>query len=159
MPEKIFYSMPFRAENLIKKGKLERCNLAVSVRQNLRLLLMTPPARVRDTPLYGCIIHWQQFVASNRLMEEDKRQEDNFKVNIERNVSALIERFEPRITLTEVSVHIQYNEEEHTTWRLVKSNIRENNVIQIIVNIKGKVKPQFLFDGQSLDLEDTIPLL
>jgi len=159
MPEKIFYSMPFRAENLTKKGKLERCDLAVSVRQNLRLLLMTPPAKVRDSPLYGCIIHWQQFVASNRLMEEDKRQEDNFKVNIERNVSALIERFEPRISLSEVSVDIRYNAEEHTTWRLVKSNLKENNVIQIIVNIKGKVKSQFLFDGQSLDLEDTIPLL
>ena len=151
--------MPFRAENLTKKGKLERCDLAVSVRQNLRLLLMTPPAKVRDSPLYGCIIHWQQFVASNRLMEEDKRQEDNFKVNIERNVSALIERFEPRISLSEVSVDIRYNAEEHTTWRLVKSNLKENNVIQIIVNIKGKVKSQFLFDGQSLDLEDTIPLL
>ena len=159
MPEKIFYSMPFRAENLTKKDKLERCDLAVSVRQNLRLLLMTPPARVRNSPLYGCIIHWQQFVASNRLMEEDKRQEDIFKVSIERNIKDLIERFEPRILLSEVEVDIRYTVEEQTTWRLVKTQIRENNVIQIIVNIKGKVKPQFVFDGQSLDLEDTIPLL
>jgi len=151
--------MPFRAENLTKKGKLERCDLAVSVRQNLRLLLMTPPARVRDTPLYGCIIHWQQFVASNQLMEEDKKQEDDFIGSLEGNVRALIERFEPRILLSEVAVDIRYTIEEHITWRLGRTPREKNNVIQIIVKIKGTVKTQFLFDGQSLDLEDTIPLL
>ena len=92
-------------------------------------------------------------------MEEDKRLEDNFKVSLERNIIALIERFEPRILISQVEIDIRYSAEEHTTWRLLKTQRRAHNIIQIVVNIKGKVKPQFLFDGQSLDLEDTIPLL
>ena len=87
--------MPFRAEKLIHKGTLDKCDLATSVRQNLRLLLITPPVRVKFDPFYGCKIHWFQFLASNRAMER-RKEEDDFKYKIEQNITALIERFEPR---------------------------------------------------------------
>jgi len=159
MSDKVFYTIPFRAKKLVKKGKLEKCDLAASVRQNLRLLLMTPPVRVRHDSHYGCKIHWQQFLAENRAMEEDKRREDNFKVMLEKNIKQLIEKFERRVLLKEVTVDIRYVNEEHTKWRLSAIQRTKHNVIQIIVNIKGKVKAEYVFDGQSLDLEDTIPLL
>lgn len=159
MPEKIFYTIPFRAENLVQKGKLEKCDLAVSVRQNLRLLLMTPPMRVRHDLFYGCKIHWQQFLAENGAMEEDKYLEDNFKIVLEKNIKQLVQKFEPRIHLDELTVDLRYSEDTHTRWQLLKTQRRQNNNIQIIVNIKGKVKDEYIFDGQSLDLEDTIPLL
>jgi len=158
MAEKIFYSIPFRAERLIQKGQLEKCDLAVSVRQNLRLLLMSSPMRVRHHALYGCKIHWQQFVAENRLMEEDKRKEDDFKVTLEKNIKQLIEQFEPRVQLEEVTVDIKYVNEVRPKRQLIKIH-QKDNVIQIIVNIKGKVKSEYMYDGQSLVLEDTIPLL
>lgn len=159
MPEKIFYRIPFRAEKLTQKGRLEKCDLATSVRQNLRLLLMTPPMRVRQDAKYGCKIHWRQFLADNWVMEEEKRMEDNFKIALEKNIKELIEKFEPRIQLNELMVGIRYTEETHRPWKISIKQRRKNNIIQIIVNIKGKVKAEYVFDGQSLDLEDTIPLL
>ena len=151
--------MPFRAERLLQKGQLEKCDLAESVRQNLRLLLMSPPMRVRQSALYGCKIHWQQFVAENRTMEEDKRREDHFKITLEKNIKQLVEHFEPRIQLDEVTVDIKYVNEEYPKQQLTKVRQKNENVIQIIVNIKGKVKSEYVYDGQSLVLEDTIPLL
>ena len=159
MPDKIFYSIPFRAEKLTQKGRLEKCDLAASVRQNLRLLLMTPPMQVRHDSAYGCIIHWRQFLADNWAMEEEKRMEDNFKIALEKNIKQLLEKFEPRIHLQELLVDVKYSEETHTRWLLLRRQRKQNNTIQIIVNIKGKVKEEYIFDGQSLDLEDTIPLL
>ena len=157
MSEKIFYSIPFRAERLTGGGKLERCDFAVSVRQNWRLLLMTPPMRVRFDPFYGCKVHWQQFLASNRAMER-KREEDDFISRVERNIEALIQRFEPRIELKDVTVNIHYAKEDQKRWSLSDTRLSQNHVIQLIVKIRGTVKPEFAY-GQTLDLEDTIPLL
>ena len=159
MPEKIFYTIPFHADRLTQKGRLDKSDLATSVRQNLRLLLMTPPMRVRFDPFYGCKVHWQQFLATNRALEDDKRNEDNFKTKIEENITKLIEKFEPRVQIKEVNVNIRYRQTEHTQWRLLESQRTQNTVIQLIVKIKGSVKPEYTYDGQTLDLEDTIPLL
>jgi phage baseplate assembly protein W len=157
MSEKIFYSMPFRAERLVKKGELEKCDLAASVRQNLRLLLITPPVRVKFDPYYGCKVHWFQFLATNRAMER-KKEEDDFKYKMEQNITTLIERFEPRVQLKEVNVSIRYAIEDQTKWHLSDAQRTKSTVIQILVGVKGTIKPEYAF-GQTLDLEDTIPLL
>jgi phage baseplate assembly protein W len=157
MSEKIFYSMPFRAEKLIRKGTLEKCDLATSIRQNLRLLLITPPIRVKFDPFYGCKVHWFQFLATNRAMER-KKEEDDFKYKMEQNITTLIERFETRILLKEVNISIRYAIEDQTKWHLSEAQRVRNTVIQIVVGIKGSIKPEYAF-GQTLDLEDTIALL
>jgi phage baseplate assembly protein W len=157
MAEKIFYSMPFKSENLIKKGQLEKCDLATSVRQNLRLLLVTPTMRVRFDPFYGCKVHWFQFLASNRAMEQ-RKEEDDFKYRMEQNITALIEKFEPRVLLKEVNIKIQYGVEENTQWLRPDLQKTKKSAIQMIVTVRGSIKPEFAF-GQELDLEDSIPLL
>lgn len=157
MSEKIYYTLPFRAERLIKKGKLERSDLQTSVRQNLRLLLITPPIRVRFDPYYGCVVHWQQFLANNRAMEH-KREEDDFKYKMEENIKILIEKFEPRVTLRDVTVTIKYKKEEHLPWILAIDQHNIKNVLQLIVKITGSIKSEYAH-GQVLELEDTIPLL
>lgn len=149
--------MPFRAERLVKKGRLERSELQASVRQNLRLLLITPPIRVRFDPFYGCIVHWQQFLASNRAMEH-KKEEDNFKQQMEENIKALIVKFEPRVVIREVIVTIKYKAEEHFEWLMSTEQRVQNHVLQLIVKVSGSIKPEYAY-GQTLDLEDTIPLL
>ena len=149
--------MPFRAERLIHKGTLDKCDLAASVRQNLRLLLITPPVRVKFDPFYGCKIHWFQFLASNRAMER-KKEEDDFKYKIEQNITSLIERFETRVQLKEVNISIRYAVEDQTKWYLSDAQRTKSTVIQILVGVKGTIKPEYAF-GQTLDLEDTIPLL
>ena len=156
MADKIFYKMPFRTERLVKKGRLEQSDLLDSVRQNLRLLLMTPPLRVRYDPFFGCRIHWSQFLLNNRIME-GKKEEDGFKQKIEQNIEALVKKFEPRVKLREVSVSIRYAVEDHTKWQLSAAE-RTQNVIQMLVILRGDVNPDLAF-GQVLQLEDTIPLL
>jgi phage baseplate assembly protein W len=157
MADKIFHTMPFRAESLIKKGPSEKCDLATSVRQNLRLLLMTPTMRVRFDPRYGCKVHHFQFLASNRAME-NRKEEDDFKYLMEKNITALIEQFEPRVLLKDVGITIRYAVEDHTKWYLSEGQRIKGSVLQLVVNVKGSVKPEFAF-GQELDLEDTIALL
>ena len=157
MSEKIFYGMPFRAENLIRKGRLEKCDLAESVRENLRLLLITPTLRVRFDPFYGCRVHWQQYLSSMRAMERKKEEED-FKYMVEQNVTALIKRFEPRVLLKEVNISVRYAAEEHTRWRMSEAQRPKGSVLQLIVTVRGSIKEEYAY-GQTLDLEDTIPLL
>jgi len=160
MSNKVFYSLPFRVEKLVtNKGTLDKCDLESSIRQNLRLLLMTRPMRIHFAPSYGCKIHWHQFMVSNRLMEEDKYLEDNFKVKIEKNIKQIIGKHEKRLQVTEVIVDIRYVLEDHIKWRFSRKKRINNSIIQIIVNIKGKIQPKYALSGQSLLLKDTIPLL
>jgi phage baseplate assembly protein W len=156
MSDKIFYTIPFRTERLVNKGKLDRSDLLTSVRQNLRLLLMTPPLRMRYDPFFGCRIHWFQFLLNNRIME-GKKEEEGFKQRIEENIEKLVLKFEPRIVLREVNVSIRFAVEDHTKWQLTPAE-RTQNVIQMLVSLRGDVNPDLAY-GQSLQLEDTIPLL
>ena len=137
MNDKQYYSIPFKTKNLIQKGRLEKCDIQDSIRQNLRLLLITPPLRVRQSAYYGCKIHLQQFLAENRIMEEDRRLEDNFKVTLESNIKQLIDKFETRVHLEELTVDIRYANDEYTQWKFSEGRLPTNNVIQVIVNIKG----------------------
>ncbi len=159
MAEDIFYKMPFNVGALVNKnGRLAKTDLANSVRQNLRLLLTTPPMRVDFAPVYGCKIHWSQFLTSNRMMDEEVRLEDSFKVKIEQNITHLIQRYEQRIDLKEVIIDLRYAMADHKDWLPPIGRNTKGNVIQIIVKIKAKIKAEFAFDGDSLDLEDTISL-
>ncbi len=160
MSNKIFHNLPFNAKKLVKnEGTLDRCDLKTSISQNLRLLLMTPPLRLRFAPFYGSKIHFYQFVLSNRLMQDNPDLEDNFKIKVEKNVKALVEKYEKRIQVTEVIVNIRYAPKQDEKWRFSRVKRTNNSIIQVIVNIKGKITPQYILDGQSLVLKDTIPLL
>jgi Phage baseplate assembly protein W len=159
MAEEIFYKMPFNVGTLLEgKGRLAKTDLPTSVRQNLRLLLTTPPMRVEFAPIYGCKIHWSQFLTSNRMMDEEVRLEDSFKVKMEQNISALIGRYEQRINLKEVNIDLRYAKDDHQEWLPPIGRKTKGNVIQIVVKIKASIKPEFAFDGDTLDLEDTISL-
>ncbi len=159
MAEKIFYKMPFNVGAIITgQGRLEKNNLADSVRQNLRLLLTTPPMRVEFAPIYGCKLHWSQFLTNNRMMDEEVRLEDSFKVKIEQNVKALIQRYEQRIDLKEVIVDLRYAITDHQEWLPPARQKTKGNVIQLIVKIKARIKDTYAFDTDTLELEDTISL-
>lgn len=155
MAEKIFYDFPVRLSEMGRKGSFERCDLANSVRKNLRLMLFSPPLRVRMDPIFGCFIHRMQFLAVNRAM--NNRQENEFKVALERNIELLIKRFEPRIIRAEVEAGISYNLDEQLVWKNGKYVSANRNAIQVTVSIKGEINPDLAF-GQTLELEDTIPL-
>lgn len=157
MAEKIFYSIPIFTEHLGRKESFQHCDLATSIRRNIRLLLVTPPGRVRFDPYYGCRIHWHQFLADNRAME-GKKVEDRFKQTIEENIEQLILRFEPRLELKEVTLDIRASPENQKPWTSREFARNKRNVIQVIVMVRGIVKPAFAY-GQTLELEDTIPLL
>lgn len=154
MEKQPFYSIPFRTGQLGKSGSLEKCSLSDSIRQHIRLLLLTPPGRFRYDPFYGCKIHWYQFLVSNRAME-GRKEEDQFRLDIQENIRSLIERFEPRIELTDVTIALKQDPSSHIPW---KTHGAGKPVIQVVVWVKGKIKPEFAFD-QQLELEDTISLV
>ena len=155
--EKIYFTLPFRAERLTKKGKLNKSDLQASVRQNLRLLLITPPMRVRFDSNYGCLVHWQQFLASNRAMES-KREEDDFQHKMEENIKELVSKFEPRVEIRDVMVTIKYKIDDHLPWLMAGDQHSIKNVLQLVVRITGTIKAEYAY-GEKLELEDTIPLL
>lgn len=166
MAEKIFYQIPFRASKLVRKQeggasprltKADKCDLADSIRQNLRLLLMTPPNRVAGNLDYGCKIHWAHFGLNTRLMTEKNRNGDIFKMNIEQNIRNLIQEFEPRIEVKEIVVSI--NHAQAKKQQSFKQSELQNNILQVTVNVNAKIKEEYTFDGQDLFLEDVIPLL
>lgn len=152
-----FYTMPFRTEQLGKKGSLEKCDLADSIRQNIRMLLLTPPGRYRYEPFYGCKIHWFQFLVENRAME-GRKEEDQFRLNLQENIRQLILRYEPRINLSEVEVELRQDPSEHVPWKHKRTNWNGKSVIQVVVSVKGRVKPEYALD-QTMELEDTISLI
>ncbi|MBK8492212.1 MAG: GPW/gp25 family protein [Saprospirales bacterium] len=152
-----FYSMPFRTELLGKKGSLEKCSLADSIRQNIRVLLLSPPGRYRYDPFLGCKIHRFQFMANNRAME-GRKEEDLFRLDLQENIKQLIQRYEPRILLSDVEVELRQDPSEQIPWKSKRATWSNKSVIQVIVSIKGKVKPEYALD-QELELEDTISLI
>lgn len=163
MTDKIFYSIPFRAEKLIRQkvgepaARLEKCDVETSIQQNLRLLLLTAPMRVRFAPIYGCKVHWLQFSASNRAMQPRSKAENHFKTQIEANVKGLVGRFEPRLHFQEAQVHLEESVNQ-TDWKLTAARRSQLNVIKLTVTVKGIVTQAFS-DEQTLNLEDNIPLL
>lgn len=161
MPEKVFYSIPVQMGKLVKGEQLEKCDLEQSVRQNLRLLLMTPPLRVRHDPLYQCKIHWQQFLTENGLMEEDQHMEDGFKNILEKNIKRLIEKFEPRIQLSELHVNIKYPNEPVSAQKILylRRQDVDRKIIQVVVSLKAVIKPEYVLGGEILTLKDIIPLI
>lgn len=157
MEEERFYSMPFRTEQLGRKGSFEKCSLLDSIRQNIRVLLLTPPGRYRYDPFLGCRIHWFQFLANNRAME-GKKEEDRFRLELQENIKMLIQRYETRIDLAEVEVEMRQDPSAYKPWASKTGRWKDKHVIQVIVNIRGRIKPEFAID-QNLDLEDTISLV
>lgn len=154
MEKQPFYSIPFRTGQLGKSGSLGKCGLSDSIRQNIRLLLLTPPSRFRFDPFYGCKIHWYQFLVSNRAME-GKKEEDQFRLDMQENIRKLIERFEPRIELTDIEIELKQDPSSQIPWKTRQNGLP---VIQVVVWVRGKIKPEFAFD-QQMELEDTISLI
>jgi phage baseplate assembly protein W len=163
MSEKIFYSIPFRAEKLIRQkvgepaGRLEKCDAETSIQQNLRLLLLTAPMRVRFAPIYGCKVHWLQFMASNRAMQPRSKLENHFKMQIEENVKLLVGRFEPRLHFQEAQVRLEESTNQ-TDWKLTAARRTQLSVIKLTVTVKGEIHENFS-EEQKINLEDNIPLL
>jgi phage baseplate assembly protein W len=157
MDKQPFYAIPFRTEQLGARDSLQKCSLKDSIRQNIRVLLLTPPGRFRYDPYYGCRIHWYQFMTSNHAMQ-GKKEEDQFRLKLQENLKELIRRFEPRIELTDLEVDMRQDPGEQIPWKRKAGSRGGKNVIQVIIYIKGRIKTEFALD-QELELEDTISLV
>ena len=92
-------------------------------------------------------------------MEEDKRKEDDLKMLLENNIKQLIERFEPRIRLNELTVSVLYpNDRSIGRYaESLRSGSKENN-IQIIVQIKAAVVPEYQENTAQIPLKEQISL-
>ena len=159
MSKEFFYHIPLSAEKVIRGERLQKTGALDSIRQNIRLLLSTPSMRVRHAPSYQCQIQARQFLLENRVMEDDKKKEEGFKVQLEKNILQLIEDFEVRIHVEELNLEIEYSQESNTQLGLMNRRKNLDNCIQVIVKLKAKIKEEYDFQGEVTDLEDTIPLM
>jgi phage baseplate assembly protein W len=164
MSEKIFYSIPFRAEQLVQKkldepaARLEKCDVKKSIDQNVRLLLMTPPQRVRGAFQYGCKVHWLQHAASNQVMKPYSRAELDVKSRLNDNIKGLVERFEPRLEHSKTDIQVGYADKKGTWWEEKRYRNTQSDVIQLKVTIKGTISNQFVHN-ESLEWKKAISLL
>jgi predicted component of type VI protein secretion system len=99
-----FYSIPFVASDVVA-GRFSQTGLNESVRQHIRLLLTSIPTSYRFAPIYGSWLNKHHFKLPDKR-RGDKKMENEMKENLQTNVRLLIEKFEPRLQLSEVEVTV-----------------------------------------------------
>lgn len=156
MSEKIYYTLPFRFESFEKKTPLEKADLKASIQQNLRLLLGTALGKCRAEPSMGSKIQGHQFSLSNKTMI-GKKDEADFMVKLEQNIEAIIRRYEPRLTLKNVSVQLKTPEYVSRPLNF-DGPIFQHDTLQLAITIRGGIKANF---GQEdpINMEESITLI
>jgi phage baseplate assembly protein W len=134
-----FYSLPFKAESKARQGSMKQVDLETSVRQNLRLLLSSMPGRFRYAPMFGSQLNKFHFRLPDKR-KGDKKLEDEIKNIVQKNVDALIRKFEPRIELKEVIVSVRLPKADRPAEQQPKGG--------------GKIALEITVNGRLMDRED-----
>ncbi len=156
MSEKIYYTLPFRFESFDKKTPLEKVGLKVSIQQNLRFLLGSALGKCRAEPSMGSKIQGHQFSLSNKTMI-GKKDEADFMVKLEENITTIIRRYEPRLSLKNVSVQLKTPKYERRPLNF-DGQMFQHDTLQLAITIRGGIKANF---GQEdpLSMEESITLI
>jgi phage baseplate assembly protein W len=129
---KKYYTLPLRFDEIIHKKQHNNCSLEESIAQNLHLLVSTYRGESAYAEDYGCSI-WD---------EEFKTQLDiRWKDEVRRSVMNAIEKYEPRLSLSDVRVELSEHESRSQNTGL---HIRRKLVITISGTIR-KTNEKFNF--------------
>jgi phage baseplate assembly protein W len=118
-----YYTLPLRFDEIINKKQHNSCSLEESIAQNLHLLVSTYHGESAYAEDYGCSI-WD---------EEFKTQLDvKWKEEVRRSIMNAIEKFEPRLALSDVKVDLSDHESRQQTGIQVRR--------KLIITISGTIR-------------------
>jgi phage baseplate assembly protein W len=122
---KKYYSLPLRADLIVQKKQHNSCSLIDSIAQNLHLIISTyrgESAYAADE--YGCSIWDEEFRTQLSI---------RWKEELRQSVMNAVEKFEPRLRLSDIKVEIIDHESVNENKNL---RIRR----KIILSISGIIK-------------------
>jgi predicted component of type VI protein secretion system len=128
----MFYSMPFRAL-LATKSTYEKVDVETSVRQHIKMMLLTMPNQVRFDPAFGGALNKHHFRLPDKRKGE-KKLEDELKDRVKKNLEMVVRKFEPRLQLKEVIVVVHIPKPD-------KDNPKnKSGKIALEITVRGKIK-------------------
>lgn len=129
---KKYYTLPFRADKIVKKEQHDSCELNDSIAQNLHLIISTYRGESAFAEDYGCSIWDEEF----RTQLSIRWRED-----VKQSVLTAVEKFEPRLHLSDIKVDLV----EHES-RPDKKTLRvRRRVVLSITGIVKKTNEKFSF--------------
>ena len=129
---KRYYTLPLRADNIITKKQHDSCGAIDSIAQNLHLIISTYRGESAYAEDYGCSIWDEEFKTQLSI---------RWKEDVKQSVQTAIEKFEPRLQLSDIKVDLV----EHESRPDKKSLRVRRRVILSITGIIKKTNEKFNF--------------
>jgi phage baseplate assembly protein W len=121
---KNYYTLPLRADEILKKKQHGNCSPVESVAQHLHLIISTYHGESAYAEDYGCSIWDEEFRTQLSI---------RWKEDVRQSVVNAIQKFEPRLQLADVRVELT----EHES-RTQQKNLRVRR--RVIISITGTLK-------------------
>jgi phage baseplate assembly protein W len=121
---KKYYTLPLRADVILQKKQHTDCALVDSIAQNLHLIISTYHGESAYANDYGCSIWDEEFRTQLSI---------RWKEDVRQSVFTAIDKFEPRLQLSDIKVELV----EHES-RPEKNSLRIRR--KIILTISGIIK-------------------
>ncbi len=139
--------MPFKA-NQAPKLAYQKVDMETSIRQNIKMLLVTLPNQVRFAPDYGVVTNKFHFRLPDKRKGE-KKLEDELRDRLKKNLEFLLAKYEPRLIVKEILITVHLPKPDKDNSKL------KNGRIALEINVKGIVKSQ----GDDFDFADYMAIL
>lgn len=143
----MYYSIPFKALQRTK-APFQTVDVETSVRQHVKMIMLTMPNKVRFEPLYGGALNKHHFRLPDKRRGE-KKLEDELKDRTKKNLEFALKRFEPRLKVKDIIVIVHLPKPDRDNPHLKKGRIA------LEINVKGSIPgstPEF-------DYAELVPLL
>ena len=135
-----FYDIPVSFSDLIQKKRIPKQELFQSVEQHIHLILITRFGEYRFDPTFGCSVWEYDFDILPKI--------NAWKSEMEKSISELLHKLEPR--LKDVKVKVMIGLEEFKNFK-IKKVIRVKRKISI--NVKGRlVATNEIFNRQDYEI-------
>jgi phage baseplate assembly protein W len=141
-----FYSIPFLAE-FATNVPYRKISVEESVRQNLRMMLMSLPGQFRYDPTFGSTLNVQHFKLPDGS-RGGKGFEDHLKTLIKDNLKMMVLRHEPRMILEDIIVNV------HTPDPGKENKLIVSGRVALEIKLVGRIQGQQTFLHSEL-----VPLL
>lgn len=138
-----YYSIPLDLGKAMRGAPLAQTDIRQAIHQNIRLMLSTLTLSYRFDPAFGCVLNKYQARTPDRKAVERAWREE-MRVEIEQNIKDLLQRYETRISVSEVTVELQ------------NPTIRASQpVVMAVVEISGRLslgnKERFHFPDSEIE--------
>jgi phage baseplate assembly protein W len=131
-----FYSIPTAFSALRQKKRLEKRDVAESIDQHIRLILVTRFGEFRYNPDYGCVLWEYDFEILPKM--------NAWRNEIEQSIAKTLDQLEPRLGQVMVRVRIDLEPSKSSHGKVVRIKRR------ILISVKGVI----LSTNESFERDD-----